>query len=344
MTTSPLGPVMTSVDGVSLTDEERERLRSPVIGGVVLFAHNCIEPDQIRQLSEEIHALRDPPLLIAVDQEGGRVQRIKNGVTELPPANVYGQIYDINVDKGCDAAELGAMLMAKEVLSTGIDISFSPVLDVMTCESKVIGNRAFHSDPNAVAEIGESWVRGMQRTGMKSVGKHFPGHGGVAEDSHFDTPEDERLIHDVLALDLVPYRRIGSRLDSVMTAHVAYPNITSAVPTYSSFWIEHVLREVLAFYGPVFSDDLTMKGAEDAGEPGARVLTALSSGCDISLICQDSQMTDKAIEEMMDNRESWKDKTWLIDKLRPIVPDEDFSVEQCRDELFELIESVDVST
>ena len=333
----PLGPIMTAVGGTTLSVEEKERLLSPAIGGVVLFAKNCEDMRQIQALTEEIRALRSPALLIAVDQEGGRVQRIRQGVAMLPAAAQYGELFDLFPDKGLDAAELGGQLMATEVRGAGIDISFAPVLDIMSQHSEVIGDRAFHSDPDSVAVIAEAWIRGMHIAGMRSVGKHFPGHGGVSADSHFETPEDLRDIRQVMAIDLVPYRRISDRIDAVMTAHVAYPNITGAIPTYSPFWLEHVLREVLAFYGPVFSDDLTMKGAEGAGDPGARVLTALSSGCDIALICQDEAQTDQAIEEMMSNRDAWSDKTWQIDKLRPEPADDSSDAERCRESLSDLL-------
>ncbi len=335
----PLGPIMTSVSGTELNDEDRQRLLSSAVGGVVLFAGNCEDCVQIQQLCEQIRALRKPSLLIAVDQEGGRVQRIRQDATRLPPAALYGNIYDENPDLGCEAAELGGALMALEVLRTGVDISFAPVLDVTSRESEVIGDRAFHSDPDAVSVIAESWIRGMHRAGMKSVAKHFPGHGGVSADSHLETPVDSRTIRDIMALDLVPYRRIGNTIDAVMTAHISYPNVTGAIPAYSPFWIEHVLREVLAFYGPVFSDDLTMKGALDAGDCGARVLTALSSGCDIALICQDARETDQAIAELEANPQAWQEKTWMIDKLRPGSSDEDVDPQACRDALAGIIDA-----
>ena len=334
----PLGPVLTSINGVELDQEERERLQSPVIGGVVLFARNCESIDQIRRLTTEIHQLRTPQLLIAVDQEGGRVQRIKSDVTILPPAAVYGAIFNQNEDKGCDAAELGGYLMAREVLETGIDLSFSPVLDVSTVRSDVIGDRSFHQDPHAVAQLAESWIRGMRTAGMHAVGKHFPGHGGVSADSHTEVPEDKREIEKILNCDLVPYRRLEGRLAGIMTGHVCFPEITSAVPTYSSFWLEHILREILVFDGVVFSDDLSMSGAADAGDMDARVLTALSSGCDVALICQSVADTDSAIDVLMQNRKLWKSIDWIYDQLRPGEIDRDYRIDQCRRALEDCIQ------
>ncbi|MDE0308880.1 MAG: beta-N-acetylhexosaminidase [Acidiferrobacterales bacterium] len=332
-----LGPVMTAIAGRQLSATDRERLLSPIIGGVVLFDRNYESPEQMRHLADEIHALRSPALLIAVDQEGGRVQRLKTHMTRLPPQAVYGRIYDENPDFGCDVAEFGGYLMATQVLETGIDISFSPVLDVVTTQSEVIGDRAFHSDPNAVALLAESWIRGMQKAGMKSVGKHFPGHGGVAGDTHFECPEDNRSIQEILNCDLVPYRRLGERLSSVMTAHVLYPDCTSAIPTYSSFWLDHMLREVLAFYGPIFSDDLSMSAAEEAGDIDTRLYASLTSGCDIALICQSESDTDKAIDHLTKNS-YWRDPTWQYAQLKPDTAD---TAEQISGEREKFLEIVD---
>ena len=331
-----LGPVMTSISGTQLTEVERERLLSPPIGGVVLFDRNCESIEQFRTLTNEIHGLRTPALLIAIDQEGGRVQRLKNGVTQLPPQAIYGKIYDADQDLGCDVAEFGGFLMAREVLDTGIDISFSPVLDVPTADSQVIGDRAFHSDPQVVTLLAESWIRGMQKAGMKSVGKHFPGHGGVAGDTHFECPEDSRKIQDILNCDLIPYRRLGERLSSVMTAHVLYPECTTAIPTYSSFWLDHMLREVLVFHGPVFSDDLSMAAAEEAGDIDTRLYASLTSGCDIALICQSEGDTDKAIDHLMQH-DYWRDPTWQYDQLRPYTSQSDDLTSDDKEEFLRIV-------
>ena len=331
-----LGPVMTSIEGTQLGESDRERLLSPIVGGVVLFDRNCESIEQLRNLTCEIHALRSPTLLIAVDQEGGRVQRLKSGVTQLPPQAIYGTIYDNDPDLGCDVAEFGGYLMAAQVLDTGIDISFSPVLDVATAQSEVIGDRSFHFDPNIVAILAESWIRGMQKAGMRSVGKHFPGHGGVTGDTHFECPEDHRNIQEILNCDLVPYRRLGERLSAVMTAHVLYPECTTAIPTYSSFWLEHMLREVLVFHGPVFSDDLSMAAAEEAGDIDTRLYASLTSGCDIALICQSDIETDKAIDHLMNN-DYWRDPTWHYAQLRPNISQTDDQVKNEIEKFLEII-------
>ena len=332
-----LGPIMCSVSGSELSAEDRERLLHPAIGGVVLFADNCQSLEQIRQLTQDIHSLRSPKLLIAVDQEGGRVQRIKCDVTHLPPQARYGEIYDVNPDAGNDAAEAGGYLMAAEVLNTGIDISFSPVLDVASVQSQVIGDRAFHSEAHIVAQLAESWTRGMQKAGMKAVGKHFPGHGHVSADSHYEMPEDNRSIQEVLNLDLIPYRRLSERLSAVMTAHVLYGEITSAIPTYSSFWLEHILREVLVFHGAVFSDDLSMSGAAEGGDMETRVMTALMSGCDIALICQSVEDTDRALEAMETHASVWQQISWRYEELRPQPASHSQDLNEVQDTLFKLI-------
>lgn len=330
------GPIFTTVAGLELNAEDRERLQSPAIGGVVLFAYNCKTSSQVKQLVGQIHQLRSPELVIAIDQEGGRVQRLKDGVVKLPPQQQYGLLYDQNSDRGCDAAEIGGYVMASELRALGIDISFSPVLDVATVASEVIGDRSFHSDPTIVSTLADAWMRGMQKAGMKAVGKHFPGHGGVLGDSHSEVPEDKRDIQQILNCDLLPYRRLGERLSAVMTAHVLYPTVTSAIPTYSAFWLEHILREVLVFHGPVFSDDLSMSGAAEAGDMETRVLTALMSGCDLALICQSLPDTDSAIDALLKNQELWNPPDWRLDCLRPEAYQEPENIEQLRNLLLEL--------
>ncbi len=333
-----LGPIFTSVSGLELDSEDCERLLSCAIGGVVLFANNCESAEQVQYLTQQIHELRSPELLVAIDQEGGRVQRLKSGVTELPPQHTFGCLYDDHNDRGCDATQAAGYLMASELRAIGVDLSFSPVLDVLTVQSDVIGNRSFHADPHIVSILADEWTRGMQKSGMKAVGKHFPGHGGVLADSHFEVPEDDRDIQAILNCDLIPYRRLGARLSAVMTAHVLYPKVTSAIPTYSSFWLDHILREILVFHGPVFSDDLSMSGAAEAGDMETRVLTALMSGCDFALICQSSTDTDSAVEALLKNRELWQTPTLQLDQLRPEMKPEPDDIEEARELFLSLVD------
>ena len=337
MASEPLGPIFTSVAGCELSADERTRLQSPAIGGVVLFARNCESADQVKHLTEQIHQLRSPQLIVAIDQEGGRVQRLKEGVTQLPPQALFGQLYDDDIDRGCDAAEMAGFLMASELRLCDIDLSFSPVLDVLTVDSDVIGNRAFHRDPHTAAMLADAWARGMQKAGLKPVGKHFPGHGGVSLDSHLEVPEDSRKIDEILGCDLIPYRRLGDRLAAVMTAHVLFPEITTAIPTYSSFWLEHILREILMFYGPVFSDDLSMSGAAEAGDMETRVFAALSSGCDFALICQSAEDTDAAVRALVDNPKMWRAPALQIEQIRPESVAKVENLVAVRDHFLELI-------
>ncbi len=294
----PLGPVMLDITGIELTELEREVLLHPNSGGVIFFERNFESKEQIERLTTEIHALRSPALLIAVDQEGGRVQRFRDGYVNLPPVRRIGELYDTDPEQALVAAHHVAWVMATEILSAGIDFSFAPVLDVASVESEVIGNRSFHANAAVVAELAGAFVSGMHHAGMVAVGKHFPGHGGVAADSHVETPVDVRKFNDVWQGDLVPYRSLVNDLDGVMTAHVLYENIESNLPTYSEYWLQQVLRDDIGFDGIVFSDDLSMQGAADIGGPLARAECALNAGCDMALICNDPDAATNVVENL----------------------------------------------
>ena len=262
MNRMPLGPLMVDVEGTTLTPQDVTLLQHPAVGGVILFARNYENKQQVRALTEEIKSLRYPALLIAVDQEGGRVQRFVEEFYVLPPANDLGEIYDINPVQAERAAFNAGRLMASEVILAGVDFSFAPVLDHFNAESQVIGNRGFHSDSQALITIAKAYIEGMNTAGMAATGKHFPGHGGVLEDSHFETPVDERSMEELMQRDLQPFSVLANNLDGVMTAHVLFPQVQKELPTFSEFWLKDVLRNKLAYSGVVFSDDLTMKGAE----------------------------------------------------------------------------------
>ena len=288
-----LGPVMVDIDGVELSHDDRRRLCAANMGGVILFARNFASTAQLQALVEELHALRTPSLIVAIDQEGGRVQRLRNGFTPLPAAAQIGIIYDDDAERGTAMAEASGWVMATELVEVGIDVSFTPVLDCAAVTSDVIGDRAFHYEADGVAHLGAAYMRGMHRAGMPAVGKHFPGHGGVAADSHVELPIDERAMAEIERADLVPYRRlIGAGLDAVMTAHICYEHIDPVIPTYSAYWLGEVLRGQLGFEGVIFSDDLSMHGADRDGGPVARVQAALSAGCDMVLLCNDSEAAD----------------------------------------------------
>ena len=281
-----LGPVMLDLAGLEISPQEREMLAHPLVGGVILFSRNYESPEQLQRLVAEIHALRDPRLLVSVDHEGGRVQRFRHGFTALPPARVYGRIYDRDRQRGKRLAELGGWLMASELRAVGVDFSFAPVLDLDRGVSEVIGDRAFHAQPDKVGELAQAYVGGMRRAGMPATGKHFPGHGAVAPDSHLDLPVDERAFADIEAEDLRPFDRlIRAGMAAVMPAHVVYAAVDEYPAGFSARWLQDVLRGRLGFQGVIFSDDLSMQGAHVMGDIVARGEAALAAGCDMVLVC-----------------------------------------------------------
>ena len=281
-----LGPIMVDLAGTALDAGDRDLLRHPAVGGVILFTRNYQSPGQLADLTAAIHALRDPPLLIGVDQEGGRVQRFREGFTRLPPAGRLGNLHAHDPAAARAAAQSIAWLMAAELRAGGVDFSFAPVLDLDRGLNAVVGDRAFGTDPQTVAELGEAWAQGMRAAGMAAVGKHFPGHGGVTADSHTDLPRDGRDLPDLLAADLLPFRRlIAAGLEAVMPAHVIYPRLAPEPAGFSTFWLAEVLRGQLGFQGVVFSDDLNMAAAAAGGDYVERARAAARAGCDMLLIC-----------------------------------------------------------
>jgi beta-N-acetylhexosaminidase len=296
-----LGPVMLNIEGCELTDEDRRRLTHPQTGGIVLFSRNYRNPDQLAELCREIHDLRDPPLVISVDHEGGRVQRFRDGFQALPAMGRLGDLYDQEPEEAIRLAELFAWIMAAELRHYGVDLSFAPVLDVGGPHSSVIGDRAFHRDPEAICRLANAWIRGMRAAGMEAVGKHFPGHGTVAGDSHHVMPFDNREFSEIENLDLVPFRRvIDTHLAGIMMAHVIYDAVDARAAGYSRYWIETVLRGQLGFEGCVFSDDLSMSGAESVGGYPERAAAALEAGCDILLVCNNPQGAEQVLDSLQD--------------------------------------------
>jgi len=294
-----LGPIMIDLDGTRLTAVERDLLRHPNVGGVILFRRNYADPAQLTALVTEIHRLRDPHLLVAVDQEGGRVQRFREGFTELPPMARLGELHDTDPAKAGTVAEQLGWLLAAELRVTGVDLSFAPVLDLRRGISDVIGDRALHPDPEVVAVLGGALVRGMRRAGMSAVGKHFPGHGSVAADSHHERPVDDRSRADILQLDAVPFERLAhGGLAAVMPAHVVYPAVDARPAGFSRVWLEEILRRQIGFSGAVFSDDLAMAGAAGAGRLVDRAATAIDSGCDMVLVCNDRAGAVETVEDL----------------------------------------------
>lgn len=286
-----IGPLMIGIDGLSLSEEERDLLQHPLVGGVILFTRNFGGPEQLIGLVAEIRRVR-PELLIAVDHEGGRVQRFRTGFTVLPPAAAYGRAYDSDQREGLRLAELGGWIMAAELRACDIDLSFAPVLDLDYGVSTVIGDRAFHAQVDAVTRLAGAFIRGMRRAGMAATGKHFPGHGGVAADSHLELPVDGRAYADLHELDMLPFERlIATDLSAIMTAHVVYPAVDERPASFSLRWVRDELRRRLGFHGAVFCDDLGMAGAAVIGDPIARAQAALEAGCDMLPVCNDRAAT-----------------------------------------------------
>lgn len=284
-----LGPLMMDLADLEPSGEDREIARHPAIGGVVLFDRNFSDPRQLAALTAELHGLRSPPLLIATDHEGGRVQRFREGFTELPAARRIGAGYDRDPALARALAEAAGLVAATELRRAGLDIDFAPVVDLGAGNEETIGERAFHPEPEAVTDLARSWLRGAGRAGFAGVGKHFPGHGTARGDTHLDSVEDERSLAELRAADLAPFAALSSCLGGVMTSHVRFPAVDRrAAVTFSEVWLRGVLRRDLGFAGIVFSDDLSMDAARGSlGAPEARVACALAAGCDAALLMND---------------------------------------------------------
>ncbi len=295
----PLGPVMIDVAGTTLTEVERDRLCHPLVGGIILFSRNYADPEQLLALCADIHALRSPPLPIAIDHEGGRVQRCRNGFTRLPAMRRLGEWWDRDPQQALQGAQAIGYILASELRARGVDLSFTPVLDLDWGRSGVIGDRAFHPDPETTASLAGALVAGLRAAGMIACGKHFPGHGWVEADSHIAIPVDER---DFAALqsDMLPYWRVS--LDAVMPAHVIYPECDNKSAGFSIYWI-NILRNDFKFDGVIFSDDLSMEGASVAGDIIARADAAHQAGCDVLLVCNAPQAAERLLATWRPNLE-----------------------------------------
>lgn len=313
--TVTLGPLMIDIAGTELTALDRERLSHPLVGGIILFTRNYRDREQLTALCADIHALREPRLLIAVDHEGGRVQRFREGFTRLPAMRRLGELHAQDAQAGLDAARALGEVLAAELLACGVDFSFTPVLDLDYGHSSVIGDRSFGRDPQTVAALANALVAGLHAAGMKSCGKHFPGHGHVAADSHVAIPVDERPLAQ-LQEDIAAFR-LG-QVDAVMPAHVIYPAVDSRPAGFSPVW-QRMLREELGFDGVVFSDDLSMEGASVVGGIAERATAAWEAGCDMLLVCNAPEAAAQLLASWPVRPDAQRSARIL--KLQPAVPD-----------------------
>ena len=294
-----LGPLMLDLVGTELSADDRRRLSHPLVGGVILFSRNYRDPAQLEALTAELRALKSPPLLIAVDHEGGRVQRFREGFTRLPPMRALGEVWNAHPQRARHLARETGYVLAAELRAHGVDLSFAPVLDLDWGPSGVIGDRAFHGDRHAVAELGQAFMLGMKDAGMAACGKHFPGHGWAAADSHVALPVDERPLAEIVANDLQPFRRlIDAGIAAVMPAHVVYEKVDAQPAGFSHVWLQKILRGELGFTGAIVSDDLCMAGASLAGGVVARVSAAIEAGCDLALVCNRPDLADQVLKEL----------------------------------------------
>jgi beta-N-acetylhexosaminidase len=291
-----LGPFMVDIAGTELTADDRRVLSHPLVGSVILFTRNYRSPEQLAALTAAIRGVRTPHLLIAVDHEGGRVQRFREGFTRLPPARLLGRRYDEDRRDGLALAQSVAWLLASELRAVGVDFSFTPCVDLDYGVSEIIGDRAFHSDPDSVSALAIATLSGLRDAGMAAIAKHFPGHGAVVLDSHVALPVDRREFADLEA-DIRPYRPlIDNNIAGIMAAHVVFPAVDALPASLSRRWITGVLRNELAFHGCVFADDLTMGGAAAFGTVIERAELAFAAGCDVLPICNDRASVESVLK------------------------------------------------
>lgn len=291
MPTLPFGPVMIDVVGKSLSSYDKEKIQHPNTGAVILFSRNFENAEQVSELINTIRDTRNGAILIAVDQEGGRVQRFQHDFTRLPAAACF--------EHSPNSAEQAGWLMASELLAIGVDFSFAPVLDVDCGISEIIGNRSFSNNEQTAAQIAGLFAKGMKSAGMSATGKHFPGHGAVALDSHLTLPVDDRELNEIRNKDLYPFKQlIKQGLEAIMPAHVVYSKVDDLPAGFSKFWIQTILRQELSFDGVIFSDDLSMEGAASIGDYPQRAKLALQAGCDMILVCNNPQAADQVLESV----------------------------------------------
>ena len=299
--------LMIDIEGQILSSDDIELIKSPFVGGLILFSRNYLDRSQLIDLCFEIKSIK-PEMIIVVDQEGGRVQRFKKDFTSIPAMQKLGNLVQRDKDEGLNLCRETGWLMASELIACGVDLSFSPVLDLDRSSSSIIGDRAFSDQIDIVVDCARAFIFGMNEAGMAGIGKHFPGHGGVKEDSHIQTPIDSRELDELFKEDLKPYVILQNLLGGVMSAHLTFPKVDNNAVSFSYFWLTTILRQQLGFEGVVFSDDLSMKGADVAGNYSDKAQKALDAGCDMLLVCYNRKGAIEVLEYLEENQISKSSK------------------------------------
>ena len=303
--------LMIDIEGPFLNQEDIELIGSPHVGGLILFERNFLDRNQITDLCFEIKS-KKPEIIIAVDQEGGRVQRFKKGFSQIPPMQRLGDLVSYDKYAGLDLCKNAGWLIASELIASGIDLSFSPVLDLDQDLSSIIGDRAFSDQIDIVIECARAFIFGMNEAGMACVGKHFPGHGSISEDSHLEKPIDRRALNEIEKKDLIPFKELINNLDGIMTAHILFPDVDERITTFSKIWIKQILREQMKFEGMIFSDDLSMEGTSEFKSFYDKTKNAIISGCEMILICNNREGAKDALKYFEENKIEASEKTFSM--------------------------------
>ena len=303
--------LMIDIEGPFLNQEDIELIGSPHVGGLILFERNFLDRNQITDLCFEIKS-KKPEIIIAVDQEGGRVQRFKKGFSQIPPMQRLGDLVSYDKHAGLDLCKNAGWLIASELIASGIDLSFSPVLDLDQDLSSIIGDRAFSDQIDIVIECARAFIFGMNEAGMACVGKHFPGHGSISEDSHLEKPIDRRALNEIENKDLIPFKELINNLDGIMTAHILFPDVDERITTFSKIWIKQILREQMKFEGMIFSDDLSMEGTNEFKSFYDKTKNAIISGCEMVLICNNREGVKDALKYFEENNIEASEKTFSM--------------------------------
>ena len=303
--------LMIDIEGPFLSQEDIELIGSPHVGGLILFERNFLDRNQITDLCFEIKS-KKPEIIIAVDQEGGRVQRFKKGFSQIPPMQRLGDLVSYDKHAGLDLCKNAGWLIASELIASGIDLSFSPVLDLDQDLSSIIGDRAFSDQIDIVIECARAFIFGMNEAGMACVGKHFPGHGSISEDSHLEKPIDRRALNEIENKDLIPFKELINNLDGIMTAHILFPDVDERITTFSKIWIKQILKEQMKFEGMIFSDDLSMEGTNEFKSFYDKTKNAIISGCEMILICNNREGAKDALKYFEENKIEASEKTFSM--------------------------------